>query len=170
MDPLTSDLLAARDGDRLALAAAVRRSQAEVYRLCAALIGRTDAEDLTQETYVRAVRALPAFRGDASGRTWLLSIARRTCIDEIRRRTRRRRRAEPAPLGVVSDPGLGVALEELLQQLDPQQRAAFVCTQIVGLSYEEAAQACGVPIGTIRSRVARARAALVAELRAADAV
>jgi RNA polymerase sigma-70 factor (ECF subfamily) len=64
----------------------------------------------------------------------------------------------------------GRALAALLQTLDPQQREAFVLTQLHGLSYAEAAEVCAVPVGTIRSRVARARASLVAGVRAADAV
>jgi hypothetical protein len=71
VDELTRRLLAARDGDRHALAAAVRSSQAEVWRLAAHLVGPEDADDVTQDVFVHAWRALPAFRGDASGRTWL---------------------------------------------------------------------------------------------------
>jgi RNA polymerase sigma-70 factor (ECF subfamily) len=84
-------LEAARAGDELCLAAWIRRSQPEVWRLCAHLVDAEAADDLTQETLVRAWRALPAFRGDANGRTWLLAIARRVCADAPRSRTRRRR-------------------------------------------------------------------------------
>ena len=171
MDELTSDLLAAQNGDRLAFAAAVRASQGEVWRLCAHLVGRDEADDVTQDIYARVFRALPAFRAEASGRTWLLAIARRACADAVRRRVRARRRdaavARPAP---TADPNGALAVEALLVGLDADQRTAFVLTQLHGLSYAEAAAVCDVPVGTIRSRVARARADLIDRLRAADAV
>ena len=169
-DELTSLLLAARDGDRLALSVWIRNSQAEVWRLCAQLVSREAADDVTQEVFLRAYRALPRFRGDSSARTWLLSIARRTCADAIRDLRRRRRlvtrleRPEP-----VADPTRAVSVEALLAGLDPDRRQAFVLTQVLGLSYGEAAEVCDCPVGTIRSRVARARADLVARLNEASA-
>jgi len=173
MDELTRDLLAARDGDRLAFAAVVRTAQADVWRFCTHLVGPEDADDLTQDTFVRVVRALPAFRGDSSGRTWLLAIARRACADAVRRRVRVRRRDAALPFtsnAVAADPAPGAVLEDLLARLDGDQRTAFVLTQLHGLSYADAAEVCRIPVGTIRSRVARARSVLVASLRAADAV
>lgn len=171
MDHLTRALLDARAGDRLAWGTVVRTSQADVWRLCAVLGSRADADDLTQETYVRAVRSLPSYRGDASGRTWLLAIARRVCADAVRAQVRRRRRdrSAPDPPASVEDPAGAVALEALLAGLDDDQRAAFVLTQVHGCSYAEAAEICGVPVGTIRSRVARARESLVTAVRAAQA-
>ena len=91
VDDLTRLALEAGAGDQAVLAALVRRTQAEVWRLCAHLVDPQAADDLTQETYLRAVAALRRFRGDSSVRTWLLVIARRTCADELRRRVRRRR-------------------------------------------------------------------------------
>ena len=66
-----------RDGDRSALLHALRASQADVWRLATHLVGPQEADDVTQDVFVRAWRALPAYRGDASARTWLLAIARR---------------------------------------------------------------------------------------------
>lgn len=165
MDDLTRLAFAARDGDRVALAAFIRGSQADVWRYCAYLVDPPSADDLTQDVYVRALGALDRFRGDASARTWLLAIARRTCADALRRRTRRRR-SEPAVTSPPSepDPSGAVALEHLVAGLAPDRRAAFVLTQVLGLSYAEAAEACDVPVGTIRSRVARAREDLGAAL------
>jgi RNA polymerase sigma-70 factor (ECF subfamily) len=167
-DELTELLLAARDGDRLALASAIRRTQGEVWRLCRHLVDGEDADDLTQETWLRAWRALPAFRGEASGRTWLLSIARKTCADAVRRLRRRRLlalRTTPLPGEEVRQgPAEGVALVQLLDTLDAEQRAAFVLTQLHGLPYAEAAEVCACPVGTIRSRVARARARLIDQM------
>jgi RNA polymerase sigma-70 factor (ECF subfamily) len=170
MDDLTRVLIAARDGDRDALVAAIRASQADVWRYCAWLVDRDAADDLVQDTYLRVLRALPAYRAEASGRAWLLAIARRTCADALRRRVRRRRlHGQLPPLHTEGpDSSRQVALELLIGELDPERREAFVLTQLLGCSYEEAAVASGVPIGTIRSRVARARGELTAALRAAE--
>jgi len=172
VDELTRLFLAARDGDRTALLHAVRASQADVWRLARHLVGPDEADDVTQDTFVRAWRALPRFRGESSARTWLLSIARRSCADAIRRNVRRRRLAERvvggAGTGVTADDGGAHAVGALVDELPRDQRVAFVLTQIVGCSYAEAAEACGVPIGTIRSRVARAREQLVETVRASE--
>jgi RNA polymerase sigma-70 factor, ECF subfamily len=163
MDELTRLLLAAADGDRLALAAFVRRTQADVWRFVAHLVDPGVADDLTQEVYLRALRTIPRFRGDSSARTWLLTVARRVAADEIRSRQRRRRLPDPE-VDDVPDRAGEVALHELIAALDDDRREAFVLTQLLGLSYAGAAAAAGVPIGTIRSRVARAREQLVAAL------
>ena len=158
-----------RPGDTVAMAAFIRASQREVWSLCAYLVDEASADDLTQETYLRVFRALPSFRGESSARTWLLSIARRVCMDELRRRSRRRRQenrmlslggqetAHPADTDEIE-------VEELLSHLPEDRRTAFILTQITGLSYEDAARACDVPVGTIASRVARARTDLIAAL------
>jgi len=133
-------------------------------------VSRQQADDVTQEVFLRAYRALPAFRGDSSARTWLLSIARRTCADAVRDLRRRRRLAALMERPVTEpDFARSVSVEALLDGLDPERRVAFVLTQVIGLSYVEAAEVCDCPIGTIRSRVARARADLVARLGAAEA-
>lgn len=167
MDDLTELALAAGDGDRIALAAFVRRTQPEVWRVCARLGDRSAADDLTQEVYLRALPALTAFRGDASARTWLLQIARYVCADHVRRQTRRRallqrlvQRSDPADAVVPSSAG-ELELDDAISSLGIERREAFVLTQMLGLSYAEAAEAAEVPIGTIRSRVARARADLL---------
>jgi len=157
-------------GDRIALADFVAATQAEVWRLCAHLVDRASADDLTQETYLRAIPALAGFRGESSPRTWLLQIARYTCADAIRRRRRRRvlferLRREERP-GVVS--GGEMELDDLMACLHPDRRAAFVLTQVLGVGYAEAAEICDCPVGTIRSRVARARGDLIAALRDGD--
>ncbi|MQA24169.1 MAG: sigma-70 family RNA polymerase sigma factor [Micromonosporaceae bacterium] len=160
--------IAAAHGDPVAQAAFVRHTQAGLWRLAAALVEPSAADDLVQETYLRAFRALPSFEARATARTWLFGIARRVCADHLRAVTRRRRleallsrqRAatqEPDPAGAV-----GAA--DLVRALAPERRSALVLTQVIGLSYEEAATVEGVPIGTIRSRVARARADLIKAL------
>jgi RNA polymerase sigma-70 factor (ECF subfamily) len=164
VDDLTRLALAAADGDRIALAAFVRHSQAEVWRLCAHLVDRDAADDVTQDVFVRAIRALPSFQATSSARTWLLSIARHTCVDAVRAKVRRRTLQERLARGhrdTSSDPSAVVDLAALIPVLDVERREAFVLTQIVGLSYAEAAEVCGCPVGTIRSRVARARGDLI---------
>ena len=145
-------------------------TQADVWRLCAHLVDRQSADDLTQEVYARAYAALPRYRGDSPPRIWILGIARHVCIDEVRRRTRRRRLLRSAPPSATStpDPTGAVDLDHLLAALDPDQRAAFVLTQVLGLRYAEAAEALGCPIGTVRSRVARAREALADALTTSE--
>ncbi|MEG3637264.1 sigma-70 family RNA polymerase sigma factor [Micromonospora sp. S2-005] len=158
--------MAARDGDPVAQAAFVRATQAEVWRFTAALIDPDSADDLTQETYLRAFRALPAFAGRSSARTWLLGIARRTCADHLRTVLRRRRLDQRLTAHAHTDvphpdPAGQLGASDLVRRLAPERRGAFVLTQLLGLSYAEAAAVEGVPVGTIRSRVARARAELV---------
>jgi RNA polymerase sigma-70 factor, ECF subfamily len=173
-DDVTRWALSAATGDPVAAAALVRATQAEVWRFVAALVDPGTADDLTQETYLRALRALPAFEGRSSARTWLFGIARRVCADHVRATVRRRRLLTEAARSLdeppAADPAGLMGAAELLSRLNPDQREAFVLTQVLGLSYEEAAQSLEVPIGTIRSRVARARSALVATITAADAV
>jgi RNA polymerase sigma-70 factor (ECF subfamily) len=174
MDQLTRRFLAARDGARVALTQAIRASEADVWRLAAHLVGRDEADDVTQDTFVRAWRALPRYRGDSSARTWLIAIARRACADAVRRKVRHRRLLEHAradaalrPASRSADAG-GRELDARVATLDTDQRAAFVLTQVLGFSYAEAAQICDVKIGTIRTRVARAREHLVETVRAAE--
>ena len=164
VDELTALAVAASAGDQAALGAFVRASQADVWRFCAYLLSPDRADDLTQDTYLRAVRSLPRYRGDAPALRWLLSIARRACADALRRDSRRPEViADFADSTSPSHDG-AVDLFDLVARLEPDRRAAFVLTQILGLSYAEAAEVCGCPVGTVRSRVARARAALLGEL------
>jgi RNA polymerase sigma-70 factor (ECF subfamily) len=169
-DILASDALLAGRGDQAAFERVVRATQADVWRLCCHL-GRPDtADDLVQETYLRAWRSLAGFRGDASVRTWLLAIARRVAADQIRLSRRRPAIAAVAPTdsSCTDDTG-AVDVNLLMAGLDDDRRLAVYLTQVLGLSYAEAADVCGCPTGTIRSRVARARQELVEGLRAADA-
>jgi len=171
LDDLTRLALAARCGDHAALERLVQASQPQVWRTCAHLLDCASADDMTQETYLRAVRALPAFRADASVMTWLLSIARRVVADEIAQRIRHRRittalEAAPGPHhGHVPE---AVELADALDRLDPDRRTAFVLTQLTGMSYAEAAEVCGCPVGTIRSRVSRARSDLLEHWHAGE--
>src|SRR5438128_2475889 len=125
----------------MALASFIKKTHAEVWRLCRRLSDADRADDLTQEVYARAIRALPGFRGDASARTWLLAIARNTCADAVRATRRRRRRIDVAAHDVADHAGVD-AIERLVASLDGDRRVAFVLTQVLGLTYAEAAEVC----------------------------
>jgi len=159
---VTAWAIAAQRGDREAAAAFIRATAPSVRRLMGYLADREDAEDLVQETYLRAFGALPRYAGRSPARVWLLSIARRVAADQVRYNQRRPRSVSldidlldirhhvPAPAGLVE-------VNRAIAALEPGRREAFLLTRVVGLSYEEAAQVCGCPVGTIRSRVSRAR-------------
>ncbi|MYT34031.1 sigma-70 family RNA polymerase sigma factor [Streptomyces sp. MspMP-M5] len=178
-ETVTGWALAARDGDERAVEQFVRATQLDVRRYVTHLSGEAQAaDDLVQDTYVRALRGLPRFEGRSSARTWLLTIARRVVADRIRTHAVRPRLSATddwqsaaervQPRGV---PGFeeGIALAELLAALTPQRREAFVLTQLLGLPYAAAAGVMGCPVGTVRSRVARARETLIARLAEAEA-
>jgi RNA polymerase sigma-70 factor (ECF subfamily) len=170
VDPLRKLLDAAVEGNDRALSELVRLTQADVWKLCMALGSRGETEDLVQETYLRALKSLHSFRGDSSVRTWLLSVSRNVCADHVRRRERQRRLIERVtPLAADAITPGPVFIDEMIDGLSRDRRDAFVLTQMIGLSYEEAAQALGVPIGTVRSRVARARIELAAVVRQSEA-
>ena len=161
--------LAAAEGDQVALRRFVATAQPDLWQFCAYLGSPQDADDLVQETLLRAIRSLRSYRADAPAMRWLLGIARRVCADDIRAKQRRRRLlgALSGARAATVDSAGQVDLEALIQQLDEDRRVAFVLTQVLGYSYDEAAAVCGCPIGTIRSRVARGRAQLLAEVRSA---
>ncbi|WP_432247219.1 sigma-70 family RNA polymerase sigma factor [Streptomyces sanyensis] len=172
-EEITRIALAARCGDARAVEGLVRALHRDIWRYVAYLSADPQgADDLTQETFLRALGSLHRFEGRSSARTWLLSIARRTVVDSLRRAAARPRLSDREDWQGVAErrqprtPGFedGVALAELLAAVPAERRAAFELTQVLGLPYAEAAEALGVPVGTVRSRVARARAALVALL------
>ncbi|MGI9016546.1 MAG: RNA polymerase sigma factor [Euzebya sp.] len=161
----------AREGDSDAFETLCRLLRDDVWRYCAALLGdREQAFDAAQDTFLRLVKAIGRWRGDAPIRVFVLVLARRAVADLIRTEQRRRRmdevsRAQPAP----TVPGTGtIEVVALVNDLDPAQRQAFVLTQVLGLTYDESAEVAGVAVGTIRSRVSRARGHLVAAIHAAQ--
>ncbi|WP_228003149.1 sigma-70 family RNA polymerase sigma factor [Nocardia australiensis] len=167
---LTALALAAGAGDRTALAEFIRCTQTDVWRFVAHLTDAQSADDLTQETFLRAMGSLPRFVGRSTARTWLLSIARRAVIDRLRTASARPRTTGGADWETAveqrrdrhdSDIGEDMVVADFLRHLPDDRREAFVLTQILGLTYAEAAQAADCPVGTIRSRVARARETLV---------
>lgn len=169
-DSLTVLAVSAGGGDRAALSEFIRASQSQVWRFIAHTAGSAAADDLTQETYLRVVVALPGFEARSSALTWLLSIARRVVVDQIRHD-----RARPELVGVdgarLAERADGrhhehrIEMAQAIEGLEEERRAAFVLTQSMGFTYAEAAEICGCAIGTIRSRVARARADLMEAMR-----
>lgn len=177
-DSVTAWALAARSGDPDAVDLFVRALHRDVRRYVTFLgADPQSADDLTQDTFLRALGSLHRFEGRSSARTWLLSIARRAVIDSIRYNTSRPRlsdtddwqsaaeRTQPRHLPGFDD---GIALAELLDMLPDDRREAFVLTQMVGLPYAEAAGVSDCPVGTVRSRVARARTSLIGWLDDAE--
>ncbi|KUO16054.1 sigma-70 family RNA polymerase sigma factor [Streptomyces dysideae] len=173
-DSITAWALAARGGDEDAVERFVRALHRDVQRYVAHLCGDPQAvDDLAQDTFLRALGSLHRFEGRSSARTWLLSIARRAVADSLRYAAARPRLsdvpdwqltvelAQPRDLPGFDD---GVALLDLLAALPDERREAFVLTQLLGLPYTEAAELSACPVGTVRSRVARARATLVEQL------
>ncbi|MFE1837450.1 sigma-70 family RNA polymerase sigma factor [Streptomyces sviceus] len=167
----TAWALAARAGDTDAVDRFVRALHHDVLRYVAYLCADPQSvDDLAQDTFLRALGSLHRFEGRSSARTWLLSIARRAVIDGFRHAAARPRRydgsdwqaaverAQPRDVPGFDD---GIALLDLLGALSDERREAFVLTQLLGLSYEEAAVVSGCPVGTVRSRVARARGVLM---------
>ena len=163
--PTTDELLLARArrGDAAAFALLLRADDESHRRLAYRLLGdRAAMDDVLQEAYLRAYRALPRFRGGAAFGTWLYRIVYNACLDELRRgRSRREVALHEQPAGVSPD---GVEeqldLERALAALPPELRAVVLLVDAEGLSYDEAAEVLGVASGTIGSRLSRARAAL----------
>lgn len=169
---VTELALAAGRGDRAALTEFIRATQGDVWRLLAHLGGRDIADDLTQETYLRVMGALPRFAARSSARTWLLSLARRVWVDNIRHdMARPRKSATEYEDAAATTPTRGanatswsewIDVRTLIDELPPERREALILTQVLGYTYEEAAKISDVRVGTIRSRVARARKDLIA--------
>jgi RNA polymerase sigma-70 factor (ECF subfamily) len=171
LDDLT--LARAQRGDEAACRALVERYQRPVFALLGRMCGRARVEDLAQETFLRVFRALPRFEraGPARLSTWILTVATRLALDELRRRP---------PQLVELDPGLpgpsrtdaGVerrALVKAVAALSADQQAALLLREVHGLEYDEIARALGIDLGTVKSRLARARAALRAALEPKNA-
>ncbi|NOT33533.1 MAG: sigma-70 family RNA polymerase sigma factor [Candidatus Eisenbacteria bacterium] len=174
-----ADLIrSAQRGDQAAFAELVRRYQRTVYRCAYALTRSTaDADDLSQETFVRAYRALDRFRVGEPMQPWLLRIATNLAFSLFR--SRKRRPETPIePLieagmqwGVEDDPAEHLAHAEQKQRvnaafetLKPEHQAVLTLRVVQDLSYEEIAQSLNIPVGTVMSRLSRARAELKSRL------
>ncbi|HYB73040.1 MAG TPA: sigma-70 family RNA polymerase sigma factor [Candidatus Sulfotelmatobacter sp.] len=179
----------ARAGDAGAFEALVRRYQAWVFTLALRMVGdRGEAEDVAQEVFLKAYRGLKTFRGASRFSTWLYAIATHHCLNHLQARARRPRPARgsgaaagaagedppdpvdrlpdgaPRPDELLERADLERTVQAELQCLTEEQRAILVLRDIQGLTYEVIAQALGLELGTVRSRLHRARMALKARL------
>jgi RNA polymerase sigma-70 factor (ECF subfamily) len=167
----------ARAGDERAFADLVRGAQQQVYRLALGMLHDSGAaEDVAQETFLRAYRYLSTFRSDAAFSTWVYRIAVNLCIDVARKR-----RSYPLePLNdedsVADDAGADpeatvgarealAHVEEALQWLSPDHRAILLLRELEGLSYEQIARVLQIPKGTVMSRLFHARMNLQRQCR-----
>jgi RNA polymerase sigma-70 factor, ECF subfamily len=160
-DPDPRTLQRARRGDLDAFEDLVRAYQADVWRFAYHLTrDRTLAEDVTQEAFLRAFRFFKSFRGDSRFSSWLFRIARNCAMDALRSRKSHLER-EPFPAPGASDAQSRVELHAALNAVTEEHRDAFLLIEVFGLSSQEAADVLGVRVGTVKSRMHRARAAMV---------
>jgi RNA polymerase sigma-70 factor, ECF subfamily len=162
----------ALQGDTLAFSALVEAYERPVYNLCYRMLGNAeDAEDASQETFLRAYRFLKRYDRSRPFSTWMLSIAAHYCFDQMRRRHYTTVSIEDMTLPDLPDisPGLETKLslkeeqkqiQEMLQSLDPQDRAAVIMYYWYDFSYEEICQALSLSLSALKSRLHRARHAM----------
>lgn len=155
----------ARRGDQEAFAAVIRHYDPGLRALTFRLLGDRDLmDDVLQEAYVKAFKALPRFRGEAKLGTWLYRIAYNACMDELRRSRRQELPLDETLPSGSADPGEIAAgrgdLAQALSALPPDERAAVLLVDAQGFDYRESAHVLGIPEGTVASRLNRARASL----------
>jgi RNA polymerase sigma-70 factor (ECF subfamily) len=178
------DLLleAFRKGNPDAFDAIVRAHQNRVYAFCARMLSdREEALDVSQDVFLSAYRNLESFRGDAALSTWLLRIAANRCLNRIRQRKSAAAHETPwpdagedgdapafqpaaaagqGPEQIAESRETGEILSDALGRLDPGTRWMVLLSDVEGFSYEEIAEMASVPVGTVKSRLHRARMAL----------
>lgn len=174
LQPPDADLVnLSQQGDLAAFNVIVERYQSQVYNVSARVLGSlTSAEDATQETFIAAYKAIRGFRG-GNLRAWLLRIATNVSRDHIRASRRRPHESldeamenpsfslpspEESPEESAIRGELAVEIQRAIVSLPEDQRVAIVLIDVRGFSYEETAEATGVSIGTVKSRLSRARA------------
>jgi RNA polymerase sigma-70 factor (ECF subfamily) len=162
-----------KKGDILAFDQLVLKYQDKIYGLCRYMLGNAhDAEDAAQDTFIKAYRNLNHFRPDASFYTWLYRIAANTCLDYKKRPFfesifkssdededffQEPVSDEPSPEKMYEDKQLGLVLRKGLGKLSSKLRVVIILKEIEGLSYEEIAEVLEVSVGTVKSRISRAR-------------
>ena len=188
MAPLSDDELvaAAQDGDRSALDQLLRRHYDRIYAVCRRVTGGTkDADDACQEALIKITRSLPRFDGRAAFSTWAYRIATNASLDELRKRKRRPSLhsinprsdgadgAEPEVVDPMAAKRIDaiddrLAIDTALGELGDDFKAAVVLRDVADLDYNEIADVLEIPIGTVKSRIARGRAELAESLRLDD--
>jgi RNA polymerase sigma-70 factor, ECF subfamily len=175
---------AANGGDRNALEILLARHLDRVHAICRRVTGHPeDALDATQEALIAVTRGLHRYDGRALFTTWLYRVATNAALDELRRRKRRpeptelsderpaagsRVGAAPGNASVESAVAARLDVDAALRRLSPEFRAAVVLRDLCDLDYAEIAEVLDVPVGTVRSRIARGRAAIAEQLREPD--
>jgi RNA polymerase sigma-70 factor (ECF subfamily) len=166
---------AAANGDRDALETLLRRHAGLVNAVCRRVLSHPeDALDAAQEALIAIARKIHTFDGRSRFTTWCYRVATNAALDEARRRNRR-----PAPVEFVPEARIaGRSIDDLVAdqldvdaamlQLTPEHRAAVALRDLVGLDYAEIGEVLGIPAGTVRSRIARGRAALADHLTDRD--
>jgi RNA polymerase sigma-70 factor (ECF subfamily) len=172
-------------GDKAAFDLLVLKYQRKILRLLSRMLrDQSEIEDVMQESFIKAYRALPQFRGDSAFYTWLYRIAINTARNWMASQSRRPSSSSSpqsedgetfdeidnltdnnTPESLLASREIAESVNESIQALPEELRTAIVLREIEGLSYEEIAQAMGCPIGTVRSRIFRAREAIAAKLR-----
>jgi RNA polymerase sigma-70 factor (ECF subfamily) len=168
LDPFT--ITRAQRGDREASRALVLRYQAPVFAILSRMLGHgAHIEDLSQETFLRVFRALSSFQlsGAAKLSTWILTIATRLALDELKKRPRSTVHLDELELAshertdeYTERRMIGAAIERAIGGLTPEQQAVFLLREFHGLEYDEISQAIGIDLGTVKSRLSRARGVL----------
>ena len=176
-DDQLADLASAKRGNREALERLLNRHVDRLYAVCLRFSRRQDtAQDLLHDALVKIIAALPQFRGESRVSTWMLRVAVNTCLSHHRTRQSRRevsleagagaacfassKTSEPQPLDRVQHRDRLDRVERAFAALQPGQRAILTLRDLQGLEYQEIAEVLGVPIGTVKSRLFRARVAL----------
>jgi RNA polymerase sigma-70 factor (ECF subfamily) len=157
---------ACRRGERTAMHTFYERYRRRVFALIARICGSQDAEELSQEVFLRAFRGLDKFRGDSQLSTWMYRLAVNAALSHATRAQARARRSisdevldeVAAPLEDVGDPGLREKLVAAMESLPPGYRAVLVLHDVEGLQHEEIAQILGCRVGTSKSQLHKARA------------
>lgn len=152
----------ATSGDRDALREIYEATSDRVFRLMVRMVGQQDADDLTQQTFVRAFTKLDQFSGESKFETWLYRLATNEALQHLRREKHRRTKelvVEPTVRHAdhVDQDERAAMVRTALDQLDPELRAIFTLKEESGLSYQEIAATLGIPEGTVGSRLNRAR-------------
>ncbi|MCK2240496.1 MULTISPECIES: sigma-70 family RNA polymerase sigma factor [unclassified Crossiella] len=171
----TDLLAAAARGDDAAFDDLVRRHTTRMYRIALRIVGDpAEAEDVVQDAWVSAWRGLAKFRGEAAPTTWLFRVVTNTALAHLRKRRPTvplEGTAEPVMTDVAADPERAALRNEqtdlvlrAIATLEPSQRVPLVLRELEELSYEEVAEVLDVPVPTLRSRLYRARVALLAKL------
>jgi len=167
-DPDPRTVQQARAGDLRAFEELVRLYQAEVFRFAWHLTrDRTLAEDVTQDTFLRAFRFIHGYRGGQRFGSWLFTIARNCSMDALRKRGTVAEH-DARETRVTPDASTRAELDAALAAVSAEHRDAFLLVEVFGLSYQEAADVLGVAVGTVKSRMFRARRALCAAIAVDD--